>query len=288
MRVRPKGGSVAGIKIISDSACDVPKDLVETLAITVIPLSIRFGTEEYVDQVDLTPAQFWAKCSSSSTLPETAAPSPGAFQEAFQEAKDAGYDGVVCLTLSSDLSATYQAALAAGESMAPYPVAVIDSRAVTLAQGLLVIDAAERALAGDDFDAIVAAMMSNIERTHVTGALDTLEHLKKGGRVGGAQALLGSVLNIKPLLELRDGKVAEAGRQRTRAKALRHVAEVARQNAPFARFGLVHGSAEDFQVLLDQVSDIECDTPIVVSEMGSVVGTHGGPGIVGLCWIQRG
>ena len=278
---------MAKVKIITDSACDVPDDLVEELDITVVPLSIRFGAEEYVDRVDLTPAEFWAKCASSTTLPETAAPSPGAFQESFDAARQAGYDAVVCLTLSSELSATYQAARAAAEAIAPFPVQVIDSRAVTLAQGLLVIDAAVRAGQGDDLESITAATESNIERTHVAGALATLEHLKKGGRVGGAQALLGSVLSIKPLLELRDGKVAEAGRQRTRAKALKHLAELARANAPFARLGLVHGSADDVEALIDLVQGIETDTPMVLSEMGSVVGTHGGPGIIGLCWITR-
>ena len=278
---------MAGIRIITDSASDLPVEIAERLSIAVVPLSIRFGAEEFTDRVDLTPTDFWARCKASATLPETAAPSPGAFAEAVAAAQAAGAEGAVIITLSSDLSATYQSALAAAEASAPFPVRVIDSKAVTMAQGLLAISAAEFAQGGAGIDEVVAHTEAARERTGVIGTIDTLEHLKKGGRIGGAQAVLGSVLSIKPILWLQDGKVAENGRQRTRSKSLDHVAKVAREHAPFERLAIVHGDAADVEQLVAKLEGIETDTPAIVDQIGPVVGTHGGPGIVGVCWIRR-
>ena len=275
------------VTIITDSAGDIPPNIAVDLGIVVVPLSIRFGDEEFTDCVDLTPADFWAKCASSSALPETAAPSPGAFVAAFTAARDAGATGVVCLTISAELSGTYQSALTAAESLGHFDVAVIDTRAVTMAEGFLTIAAAEAARDGASVASIVELTAANIGRIGVIGSLDTLEHLKKGGRVGSAQALLGSVLAIKPLLELKDGKVGEAGRQRTRVKAISHLAKAILDGAPYARLAVAHGSAPDLDVLMAKIDGVECDSPIVVTEIGSVVGTHGGPGIIGICWMDR-
>ena len=275
------------VTIITDSAGDIPPNIAADLGIVVVPLSIRFGDEEFTDCVDLTPADFWAKCASSSALPETAAPSPGAFVAAFTAARDAGATGVVCLTISAELSGTYQSALTAAESLGHFDVAVIDTRAVTMAEGFLTIAAAEAARDGASVASIVELTAANIGRIGVIGSLDTLEHLKKGGRVGSAQALLGSVLAIKPLLELKDGKVGEAGRQRTRVKAISHLAKAILDGAPYARLAVAHGSAPDLDVLMAKIDGVECDSPIVVTEIGSVVGTHGGPGIIGICWMDR-
>ena len=275
------------VTIVTDSAGDIPVDIAAELDIVVVPLSIRFGEEEFTDCVDLTPAEFWAKCASSDKLPETAAPSPGAFAEAFEAARAAGAPGVVCLTISGELSGTYQSALTAAESIEDFDVVVIDTRAVTMAEGFLTIVAAEAAASGASVAEIVAIVNENLDRVGVVGSLDTLEHLKKGGRVGGAQALLGSMLSIKPLLELKDGKVAEAGRQRTRAKAISHLAKVVTEAGPYARLAVAPGSAPDVDTLVAKLADVECDTPMVVTEIGSVVGTHGGPGIIGICWLRR-
>ena len=275
------------VTIVTDSAGDIPVDIAAELDIVVVPLSIRFGEEEFTDCVDLTPAEFWAKCASSDKLPETAAPSPGAFAEAFEAARAAGAPGVVCLTISGELSGTYQSALTAAESIEDFDVVVIDTRAVTMAEGFLTIVAAEAAASGASVAEIVAIVNENLDRVGVVGSLDTLEHLKTGGRVGGAQALLGSMLSIKPLLELKDGKVAEAGRQRTRAKAISHLAKVVTEAGPYARLAVAHGSAPDVDTLVAKLADVECDTPMVVTEIGSVVGTHGGPGIIGICWLRR-
>ncbi|HXC18861.1 MAG TPA: DegV family protein, partial [Acidimicrobiales bacterium] len=210
---------MARIRVVTDSACDIPEEIARRLSIDIVSLTIRFGDEEFIDRVDLSPEAFWAKCKASKTLPETAAPSPGAFHDAYGRAQADGCDGVIVLTLSALLSATNQSAVLGAEGLSGLPVRVVDTKAVSMAQGLLVIDVAELAAGGSGLDALVAHAESLVARVGVVAMLDTLEHLIKGGRVGGARALLGQVLSIKPLLELKDGVVAEAGRQRTRSKA---------------------------------------------------------------------
>ena len=278
---------MARIRVVTDSACDVPEEIARRLNIDIVSLSIRFGDEEFTDRVDLSPEAFWAKCKASKTLPETAAPSPGAFQAAYERAIADGCDGVIVLTLSALLSATNQSAVLGAEAVADrLPVRVVDTKAVSMAQGLLVIDVAEMAVTGADLEQLVAHAESLVAKVGVVAMLDTLEHLIKGGRVGGARALLGQVLSIKPLLELKDGVVAEAGRQRTRSKALVAIAEVARSHAPLKRLALVHGASSEVANLESLVKDVSTQNPIIVTDMGPVVGTHGGPGIIGLCWIE--
>jgi DegV family protein with EDD domain len=275
------------IRVLTDSACDLPEDIARRLDIDIVSLTIRFGDQEYVDRVDLTPSAFWAKCKSSKTLPETAAPSPGAFQAAYERAKADGCDGVLVLTLSAGLSATHQSATIAAEAVATVvPVRVIDTRAVSMAQGLLCIEIAEIAQTGASLDELAERAEALTAKVGVVAMLDTLEHLVKGGRIGGARALLGQVLSIKPLLELKDGLVAEAGRQRTKAKALAAIAEVAKSRAPLRRFALVHGDSPEVKHLEALVADIPTEFELVVTDMGPVVGTHGGPGIIALCWIE--
>lgn len=278
---------MANVRIITDSACDLPSHEAERSGVEVVPLSIRFGDEEFTDRVGITAAEFWAKCAATATLPETAAPSPGAFAAAYQRAVDDGCDGVLVVTLSSALSATYQSALVAAES-ATVDVRVVDSRAVSMAQGFLAVELAALAADGADLDQLVTRADVLRERVGVVATLDTLEHLVKGGRVGGARALLGQVLSIKPLLQLRDGVVAEAGRQRTRARAMAAVVERVREAGPLERLAIIEGGCHDveaFRALADQLSATH---PTVLAQIGPVVGTHAGPGIIGLAWVEAG
>jgi DegV family protein with EDD domain len=278
---------MARIRVVTDSASDLPESFATSLDVDVVSLTIRFGDEEFVDRVDLTPDAFWAKCKVSKTLPETAAPSPGAFQAAYERAKGDGFEGVVVLTLSSLLSATYQSASLAAEAVeGAIDVKVVDTLNVSMGEGLLVIEAAELAKTGASIDEIVARIDQLIKRSGVVATLDTLDHIIKGGRIGGAKALLGQVLSIKPLIELKDGVVGEAGRQRTRAKALATVANVAASHAPLRRLALINGGASDVATLEALVRDIKTEYPIIVTDIGPVVGTHGGPGIIGLTWIE--
>jgi len=277
---------VAKIKIVTDSACDLSPELAQANDIAVVPLSIRFGDHEYTDRVELTPTQFWDLCRSAKELPETAAPSPGSFAKAYDEAKEAGYDGVVVVNLSAALSGTYQSAKTAADSRTDgFPVTVIDSKAVTMAQGLVVLVAADLAKTGADAATIAATVEDSILRTHVLGVLDTLDHLVKGGRVGGAKGLLGSMLSIKPILELRDGVVEEESKQRTRSRALKYLADKIRTAGPFERVAIVHGDASDLNVLTEMLADIDLGTDLLVEDLGPVVGTHGGPGLIGVCYL---
>ena len=253
----------------------------------MVSLSIRFGDEEFVDRVTLSIEEFWRRCAQSRTLPETSAPSPGAFRAAFEAAAHDGCTGVIVLTLSADLSGTYQSAVVARDALGDLiDVRVIDTRAVSMAQGLLVIEIAEMAREGASLDDLERHALDCRSRVGVLAMLDTLDQLIKGGRVGSAKALFGQVLSIKPLLELRDGLVAEAGRQRTTARAMAAIAATARGHAPLRRFALIHAQSAQVATLSALVADVETEFPMLVADMGPTVGTHGGPGLIGLTWLE--
>ena len=278
---------MAHVRVISDSSCDLPEEIAGRLDIEIVSLSIRFGDEEFTDRVDLTPAEFWAKCKASKALPATAAPSPGAFQAAYEQAHKDGCDGVIAITLSAALSATHQAAVIASEAVSDkIPVRVIDSKAASMALGLLVIDVAEAAQSGASLDELDELAQRQLSKIGVIAMLDTLEHLVKGGRIGGARALIGQVLAIKPLIELSNGVVAEAGRQRTRAKALAAISAVAHTHVPVRRLAVVHGDSSELHNLEALVADIPIEFPLIIADMGPTVGTHGGPGIIGVAWLE--
>jgi DegV family protein with EDD domain len=282
---------MAGIRIITDSACDLPPATAAQHNIEIVPLTVRIGDTEYVDRRDLTPSEFWAKSAESKQLPETAAPSPGAFEEAFRAAASQGADGIVCVTLSSDLSATFQSAQLAAESVGDtIPVRVIDSRTVTIAQGLLAIAGAEASAAGKSIDEVAATIEAKIPRMRVFAALDTLENLKKGGRIGAARAALGSMLSVKPLIKVENGAVHEEGKQRTRGRALEHLIGVAKEHGagdakPLA---VMHGDAPDIDKFVDDLCTALGRTraEILVGDIGSVVGTHAGPRVIGLAYDE--
>jgi DegV family protein with EDD domain len=166
------------------------------------------------------------------------------------------------------------------------PVRIIDSKAVSMALGLLVLDVAELAQRGATLEQLVEHAEKQLPKVGIIAMLDTLEHLAKGGRVGGARALIGQVLAIKPLLELNNGVVAEAGRQRTRAKALAAISAVARTHTPLRRLAVVHGDSSELKALEALVADIPIEFPLIIADMGPTVGTHGGPGIIGISWLE--
>jgi len=277
---------MATIRIVTDSACDLSRELAGANGIDVVPLTIRFGDEEFVDGRDLSDREFWARCKASSVLPETAAPSPGAFQAAFEAAAADGCDGVLCLSLSGGVSATFQSATAAARAVAgTIDVRTVDTRSLTLGLGLICLDVAESAAGGADLDTLEARARALIGRTSVYGVVDTLEHLEKGGRIGGARALLGSLLSIKPVVVLVDGEVAEESKQRTRARSLQYLADKALQSPPLSRIGVADGAAADIDTFLGLLAGVTSEHPIVVTPLGPVVGTHTGPGTIGLCLI---
>lgn len=274
------------IKIVADSACDLPAALAAEHDITIVPLTVRFGTEEFVDQVDLTPAEFWARCSASPTLPETAQPSPGAFEEAFRAAKAAGADGIVCVDLSGQLSGTVQSATIAKDAVAgDIDVRVVDSESASVGAALVVLAAARAAAAGKSIDDVVAAAEDARDRVKVFAALDTFENLKKGGRAGGAQALVGSLLSIKPVIEIAKGVVEKEATPRTRSKSLKHLVDKVKSFGAVEQLTVVHGEAPDIEEFVDQLGEIFPRDEILVASLGAVIGAHGGPRLIGVAFL---
>jgi DegV family protein with EDD domain len=282
---------VSTIRIVTDSACDLPQALVDQHRITVVPLSIRFGDEELLDRDQLSTAEFWSRCAKSSTLPETAAPSPGQFEQAYRKLADEGATGIVVINLSGAMSATIQSAELATKSFDAVPIRVVDSRNCTLGLGMIVVAAAEAAERGASLDEVADLATDLAGRTRVFGALDTLENLKKGGRIGGAKAMLATALAIKPVIRVDDGKVAEYGKQRTRSKALKFLAE---KVAEFTAGGA--DRIEHLAVLQADCTDVDefvamlrphYPGEIVVGEIGPVVGTHAGRGTIGVAFQVR-
>ena len=269
------------VRIVTDSAADLSDELVKELEVGVVPLTIRFGAEEFVDRQDLTPDEFYARCAASPVLPETAAPSPGRFESAFRAAFDDGADSVVCINISSGLSATMASAQNAARALEDRDVRVVDSRSVTWGLGSQVVAAARAAAAGATADDIVPLVEDMVGRTRVYGTLDTLENLKKGGRIGNAQALIGSLLSIKPLIAV-DGVVEEAGRARTRSKALKSLVGKVREAGTVENLGVMHGQAPDIEEFVTMLGEVHPKDQIHVGEIGATIGVHAGPRVIGL------
>lgn len=276
------------VRIVTDSACDLPEDLATSLGVVIVPLTIRINGVEYVDRADLTPAEFWKLCAASPTLPETAAPAPGQFEQAYRNLHDDGATGIVVINLSGALSATMQSAELAARSVAAdgITVDVVDSHSVTLGLGVIVVACARLAASGASQAEVVALANRLAATTKVWGALDTLDNLKKGGRIGGAKALLASALAIKPIIEVRDGKVEQGGKQRTRSKALAFLVERLRDAGGVDNLSILHADCDDveaFAAMLRQHYDGE----IVIGDIGPVVGAHAGRGTIGIAFTTR-
>ena len=274
-----------GVRIVTDSACDLTEELVKEHEVIVVPLTIRFGHEEFEDRRELTPDEFWRRCQGNGALPETAAPSPGAFIAAYQQAAAEGADAVLCLTISSKVSASYASAVTAADTFAGIPVRVVDTLSVTVGQGLTVIAAAEEAAAGAGLDELARAAEDRVGRTRVLSVLGGLEFLQRGGRIGGAQALLGSLLSIKPVITVKDGEVGEESKQRTRSRALSYLIAKVAGDAPLERLGVADGACDDIADVLDRLGQIRVEHPLVSVQLGPVVGSHTGPNTVGVCYI---
>ena len=276
--------STNSVRIVTDSSCDLPQAVADQLGIEIVPLTIRIDGHEYVDRADLTPAEFWAKCAKSSTLPETAAPSPGQFEAAYRKLAAQGATSIVAINLSAALSATMQSAELAARALADeIKVTVIDSQQVTLGLGLIVMDCATLAAGKASHAAVVARAQDLASRTKVWGALDTLENLKKGGRIGGAKALLASALAIKPIIEVRDGKVEQGGKQRTRSKALAFLVDILANAGEIEHLMVLQADCNDVDAFVAQLRPY-WQGEIVVGDIGPVVGTHAGRGTLGIAY----
>jgi DegV family protein with EDD domain len=278
----------SSVRIITDSACDLPDDVVRELGIEVVPLFIRFGDDELIDREQLTTTQFWARCAAEAELPSTAAPSPGRFEQSIRALASQGATGVVIIDLSGALSGTLQSAeVAADRLTGDIAVRVVDSRTVSMGLGSIVVACARAARDGASLDEVEALARDLSTRCKVWGALDTLENLKKGGRIGGAKAMLASVLSIKPIIEVRDGIVQEGGKQRTRAKAVAFVVDKVREAVAgrgISQLSVLHADCDDVDAFLAQLREVYSGE-ILVGEIGAVVGAHAGRGTIGVAFF---
>ena len=276
------------IRIVTDSGSDLSSEEASKLEISIVPLSIRFGEEELIDRVELGADEFYERMNNSEDVPQTAAPSPGAFKTAFEECFKQGAETVICINMSSELSATIQAAEAGARELGEKDIRIFDSKSVTGGLGTMVLNAAKASQDNHSADEILKLLNDLRSKTRVYAAIDTLENLKKGGRIGNAQALLGSMLSIKPLIAVSSGIVEEAGRQRTRKKSLLWLRDkLSEFEGNIENLVVMHARAEDLDEFLNTLEGLIDQTTIRVSALGPVVASHGGPGVIGICFTLK-
>jgi len=272
------------IRIVTDSSCDLPDEILQQHQITVVPLTIRFGEEGFIDREELSIDDFWVRLSAAKDLPETAAPSVGRFQDVHRELSSAGADGIVVVTISTGISATHQSAtLAADQLRSGIPVRVIDSRLVSAALGLVVLAAARAAEAGGTIDVVEATAREAVASSNLFAALDTLEYLKRGGRIGSTAAFFGNLLDMKPLITFEEGVVSAGGRVRTRRKAIKAVLDHLESLESVAEVGVIHSNPPDLDEFLGALRERGHDDPLV-ARLGPVVGAHAGPRVIGIVY----
>lgn len=280
---------MAHVRMVTDSACDLPRDVVERYGITVVPLVVVFGQEEYPD-LALSPDEFWAK--AVAVHPQTSQPSPGVFAAAYRPLIEAGHD-VVCITITSKHSGTYNSACAAAAGFPEGRVAVFDSLSLSLGQGVQVLEGARRAEAGASLEEVVRHLHDVRSRVHVRILLNTLEYLERGGRAAALMPVVKRVaraLNIKPLLSLVDGELKLLGAARSYEKGLQRLLDEAKALAPFEVAGVLHArrpeAAADLAQRLAQATGFPRQS-ITVAETGSVLSSHGGPGVLGVIVLAQ-
>ncbi len=269
------------VKIVTDSVSDLPPQVAQDLGITIVPLHVRFGTEVYRDGIDLTAEQFYDRLVDSKTLPVTSVPSPGNFAEAYNKLAQET-DEIVVITLTSKLSGTYEVALQSiGLMKRKCRVEVVDSKWAVMAQGFIAMAAARAAQAGANLDEVLAITHRNISRVDIRAAFDTLEYLKRGGRIGAAQALLGSVLRVHPIIGLKDGEVHPAARERSRAKAIDHLYNFVMSFSHIEELAVENAACpDDAELLVERLGSKFPKERIYRSKTTPVIGTHTGPGLL--------
>ena len=275
------------IRIVADSTCDLPKELVEKYGISIIPMYINVGEKAYVDGIDLSRQEFYERLPEFKPTPTTAAPGPDAFRQVYERLASEGATEVLSIHISVKLSAVLNIATQAARETSVVPVTVFDSRQLSLGTGFQVLAAAQAAAEGRSMSAILALLEEQIGRTHVFAALDTLEFLRRSGRMSFALSFLGTLLRIKPFLKMYNGEPT-AERIRTRHGAMKRLTELLVEAGPLEKVALLHShAAERAQALLQQVRHLLPAGEIMVEEINPVLGAHIGPGVIGFACISR-
>jgi DegV family protein with EDD domain len=273
---------VPRIGVVTDSTADFPGDAQERLGIQIVPLSVIWDRDTYRDKIDLSIRDFYVQMRQRSTLPTTSAPPAGLFEETYERLLGE-VDHVIAVMLASKLSATYDVARAAAERVGKGRISVVDSGQTTMCLGWLAMRAAELGNEGAEPAAIVKELESWVPRLRLYAVLDTLTYVQKGGRIGRAQAMVGSLLNFKPLLLVKEGEVRPIERPRSRASAMRRIVDVVASQGRVQKVGVAEGDApEIMDDLVRMVSERLPDVPIDRGEIGIVLGTHAGPGVFGV------
>jgi DegV family protein with EDD domain len=273
------------IKIVTDSTCDLPEATVAEYGITVVSLYINFGDQSYLDGVELSRQEFYKRLPDCDPLPTTAAPGPEVFRQTYERLADEGASEVLSIHISISLSATVDVARLGAEETGAAPVTVFDSRQLSLGTGFLVLTAAKAAAEGRSMDEIISLLEEQVSRTHVFAALDTLEFLRRSGRMNWAMASLGTVLQIKPLLKMYDGNPT-AERVRTRNRATKRLINLLSDLVPLEKVALVHTHAPDrAEALRQQVQHLLPEGEIPSVDITPVIGAHIGPGAAGFACV---
>ncbi len=282
---------MSSVAIITDTDASLPADVAARYGIQLVPINVHFGQEVLRTGIDIDDARLFARIDREGRLPTTSAPSPGQFLEAYETAFATGAEAVACFCVSSAISATYQAAVSAADLLPDRKIAVVDTQSVSMGQGFMAIAAAEAARAGASPDEVVAAGRAVAERAHVFGALATLKYLAMSGRVGHLAAGFGNLLNIKPVLTLRDGKLDLLEKVRTRSRALARVIELASEAAagrPIARMAVLHVNvpteAREFEAQLRAA--LPCPQEVIIAEMTPGLSVHTGAGLLGVALVS--
>ena len=280
---------MAKIALVTDSTGYIPQDLVEKYNITVVPLVLIWGKEIFEDGVTIMPTEFYARLKKATVMPTSSQATVGKFHEVFEKLLSQDYE-ILAMVISSKLSGTMNSAIQARESLpAGAPIHIVDSNSTAMAMGFQVLSVARAIEQGASMQDCLSLAEKAVQSTGVVFAVDTLEFLHRGGRIGGGSRFLGTALNIKPILELRDGKVEALERVRTRKKSLARLIELVEEKADGKRplrLATLHANApEEARELLAQASTQLGASESIFAEVSPVIGTHAGPGVVGLAYM---
>ena len=267
------------VKIVTDSSCDLPAEIVQELGITVVPLYVRFGEEVYREQVDISLDEFYQKLEHGPIHPVTIQPSPQDFVTAYQKVAPEA-DGIVSIHISSKLSGTCNSALQGKKLLEKdFPIEVVDSQIITVGLALICIAAAKMAKAGESLDSVVEEVKQMIPNIRLLALLDTLKYLQKGGRIGKAKALLGSILNVKPMITLKEGEVVPAGQTRSRSKGIERLFSFVESTSNIEDLAIAYNTTPDeAQALAERLGSIFTKEAVRVIRLGTTLGVHMGPG----------
>ena len=267
------------VRIVTDSSADLPAELVQELGITVVPLYVRFGEEVYREQVDISLDEFYQKLEHGPIHPVTIQPSPQDFVTAYQKLSQEA-DGIVSIHISGKLSGTCNSALQGKKLLEKdFPIEVVDSQIITVGLALICIAAAKMAKAGESLASVVEEVKQMIPNVRLLGLLDTLKYLQKGGRIGKAKALLGSVLNVKPMITLKEGEVVPAGQARSRSKGIERLFSFVESASNIEDLAIAYNTTPDeAQALAERLGSIFTKEAVKVVRLGTTLGVHMGPG----------